>query len=164
MTSDLYSGEQPVQRVETVMDSRPQRAPEVKPTSAWVQDLSDLHQKFGVNPIVREFDKEKLQAFLDFRIRFLQEELTELVDSKTADDAVDALIDLCVVAIGTLDAFDVKSDISWDRVHAANMTKESGVKASRPNPLSLPDMIKGPGWQAPVHHDNCGLFDKIYPK
>lgn len=162
ITSDMYTGEQPTPRVEVVFDSHPQKAPEQKPTSAWVRDIAIMHQKFGVNPIVREFDKEKLKAFLDFRIRFLQEELNELIESKTADDAVDALIDLCVVAIGTLDAFDVKSDISWDRVHKANMSKQPGVKPSRPNPLGLPDMIKPEGWQGPTHIDNVGLFAKIF--
>ena len=81
----------------------------------WAADMAAMHQKFGVNPVVRNFDKEKARAFLEFRIRFLQEELDEMkkalndYDSGTidavsaADDTVDALIDLCVVAIGTLD-------------------------------------------------------------
>ena len=160
LTSDLYYGDKPAPKVETVMDSKP-RQPK-KHGTAWVKDLADMHAKFGVNPVVREFDKEKLLAFLNFRIKFLQEELTELIESKTADDAVDALIDLCVVAIGTLDAFDVDADISWDRVHAANMAKNVGVKASRPNPLGLPDLIKPEGWQGPTHTDNVGLFSKIF--
>lgn len=162
MTSNLYTGDQPTPRVETVMDSRPQHSVETKQPSAWVRDVAEMHSRFGVNPIVREFNKEKLKAFLEFRIKFLQEELTELIESKTAADAVDALIDLCVVAIGTLNAFDVKSDISWDRVHAANMTKSPGVKASRPNTLGLPDLVKGSDWVAPVHHDNVGLFAKLF--
>lgn len=136
-------------------------APE-KHGTAWVRDIAAMHEKFGVNPIVREFDKEKLKAFLQFRIDFLQEELNEMKASETADDVVDALIDLCVVAIGTLDAFDVKSDISWDRVHAANMAKNPGVKPSRPNPLGLPDLIKPEGWTGPTHVDNVGLFSKIF--
>ena len=130
--------------------------------SKWVQDLTEMHTKFGVNPIIRELNKEKLQAFLDFRIKFLQEELDEMKSAKSADDVVDALIDLCVVAIGTLDAFDVQSDTSWDRVHAANMAKNVGIKAERPNPLGLPDLIKPIGWQAPSHIDNVGMFAKLF--
>ena len=140
----------------------------------WVQDISDMHTKFGVNTKLREMEKEKLEAFLKFRIDFLQEELDEmrnaLVDfqsgkidgSKAADDTVDALIDLCVVAIGTLDGFDVNSYVAWDRVHAANMAKEVGIKASRPNPLGLPDLIKPEGWTAPQHADNVGMLNKVY--
>jgi predicted HAD superfamily Cof-like phosphohydrolase len=138
----------------------------------WVQDIADMHQKYGVNPVVRNFDKDKLEAFLKFRIDFLQEELDEMrnavanrqasaLDTANAsDDVVDALIDLCVVAIGTLDAFDVNAYEAWDRVHKANMNKEVGVKASRPNPLGLPDLVKPEGWVAPTHKDNLGLVAK----
>lgn len=142
--------------------------------SKWVRDIADMHTKFGVNAKLREMDKDKLEAFLKFRIDFLQEELDEmrkaLVDyqsgkiegSQAADDTVDALIDLCVVAIGTLDGFDVNSDEAWNRVHKANMSKEVGIKASRPNPLGLPDLIKPEGWTAPTHSDNVGMLNKIY--
>jgi len=138
----------------------------------WVQDIADMHQKYGVNPVVRNFDKDKLAAFLKFRIDFLQEELDEMrnavanrqasvLDTTNAsDDVVDALIDLCVVAIGTLDAFDVNAYEAWDRVHKANMNKEVGVKASRPNPLGLPDLVKPEAWVAPTHKDNLGLVAK----
>ena len=142
--------------------------------SKWVGDISAMHTKFGVNKVLRELDAEKLKAFLEFRIKFLQEELDEMVKArdeyeagtitgtKAADDTVDALIDLCVVAIGTLDAFDVKADEAWNRVHRANMTKEVGIKESRPNPLGLPDLVKPAGWVAPTHADNIGMLAKVY--
>jgi hypothetical protein len=128
----------------------------------WVYDIAKMHERFGVNPVIRNLDKEKLQAFLEFRIRFLQEELDEMKNAKSADDVVDALIDLCVVAIGTLDAFEVDADDSWVRVRTANMQKEPGIKASRPNPLGLPDLIKPEGWTAPTHVDNVGLLAKLF--
>ena len=128
----------------------------------WVKDIADMHAKFGVNEKVRNFDSEKARAFLEFRIKFLQEELDEMETAQNADDVVDALIDLCVVAIGTLDAFDIDSHEAWNRVHAANMAKEVGVKASRPNPLGLPDLIKPEGWTAPTHIDNIGLLNKVF--
>ncbi len=140
----------------------------------WVQDISDMHTKFGVNAKLREMDRDKLEAFLKFRIDFLEEELDEMrkavVDyqagrisgSQAADDTVDALIDLCVVAIGTLDGFDVDAYEAWNRVHNANMAKEVGIKASRPNPLGLPDLIKPEGWTAPTHADNVGMLNKVY--
>jgi len=140
----------------------------------WVADMAAMHQKFGVNPVVREFDKEKSRAFLEFRIKFLQEELDEMqkalddfdtgmIDSvKAADDIVDAAIDLCVVAIGTLDAYDVNVYTAWNRVYEKNMEKEVGIKASRPNPLGLPDLIKPEGWTAPTHADNVGLIAKVF--
>lgn len=128
----------------------------------WVADIAEMHRKYGVKEAVANFDKEKFQKFLEFRINFLQEELDELKTAQNADDVVDALIDLCVVAIGTLDAYNVNSYLAWDRVHAANMTKEVGIKASRPNKLGLPDLIKPDGWEAPQHFDNIGLFKVVF--
>lgn len=136
----------------------------------WVKDIAEMHNKYGVNPVVRQFDQEKLAAFLKFRVDFLQEELDEMRSAvvsqgngvSVSDDVVDALIDLCVVAIGTLNAFDVNAYTAWDRVHYANMKKEVGIKASRPNPLGLPDLIKPEGWTAPSHKDNLGLLPKVF--
>lgn len=134
----------------------------------WVEDIANMHDKYGVHGVIENFDKEKLRAFLKFRIDFLQEELDEMKKAyeeggeSAGDDTVDALIDLCVVAIGTLDAFRVNSYKAWNAVHEANMNKEVGIKASRPNPLGLPDLIKPEGWVAPTHADNVGLFDKAF--
>lgn len=147
----------------------------------WIADIATMHAKFGVNPVIRNLDREKLLKFLEFRLNFLQEELTEakaayetlnslsgLTDAEreaavtsAGDDIVDAMIDLCVVAIGTLDAFDVNAYTAWNRVHEANMQKEPGIKPERPNPLGLPDLIKPAGWTAPSHADNIGLLAKL---
>ena len=128
----------------------------------WVYDIADIHDKYGVNEKVREFDSEKLKQFLQFRVNFLEEELTELKDNMdNPEEIVDALIDLCVVAIGTLDAFEIDSYKAWNEVHKANMNKEVGVKESRPNPLGLPDLIKPEGWTAPSHAGNHGLLTKM---
>ena len=140
----------------------------------WVWDMEKMHDKYGVGPVVENFDKDKLLAFLKFRIDFLQEELDEMRDAvvdyqsgkidgtKAADDTVDALIDLCVVAIGTLEAYKVDAHEAWNRVLEANMAKEVGIKESRPNPLGLPDLIKPEGWTAPHHYDNVGLLSKVF--
>lgn len=130
--------------------------------SDWIKDIEAMHTKYGVNDVIRNLDKEKLNAFLQFRIDFLQEELDEMKTATNADDVVDALIDLCVVAIGTLNAFDVDANESWKRVHDKNMQKEIGIKASRPNPLGLPDLIKPKNWMPPSHKDNVGILSKIF--
>lgn len=131
----------------------------------WVQDINDMHRKFSVHSWTSEQlvagDKQKLQKFLDFRIKFLQEELNETakaVNEKDPEEIVDGLIDLCVVAIGTLDAFGIDAYKAWDEVHNANMSKEPGIKESRPNPLGLPDLIKPEGWKGPEHRGNHGYF------
>ena len=137
----------------------------------WVKDIAEMHTKFGVNPVIRTLDKEKLTAFLKFRIDFLQEELDEMKAALSddyskpesrADDTVDALIDLVVVAIGTLDAFEVDSYEAWARVRDANMAKSPGIKASRPNKFGFPDLIKPNNWVAPQHADNVGLLSKVF--
>jgi predicted HAD superfamily Cof-like phosphohydrolase len=127
----------------------------------WVGDIANMHEYYGVKPKIKEFDAEKLKKFLEFRVKFLEEEMTELRTAESAEDVVDALIDLCVVAIGTLDLFDVDAQKAWDNVHAANMAKQVGVKESRPNPLGLPDLIKPEGWKAPSHEDNHGLLSSV---
>lgn len=162
----------------TEMDGRPMNDPAVQALlgpafearSHWVKDIAEMHTKFGVNPVIRTLSADKLKQFLQFRIDFLQEELDELnaalndpeFTKDRGDETVDALIDLCVVAIGTLDAFDVNSYEAWSRVHAKNMEKNPGVNANRPNPLGLPDLIKPAGWTPPTHADNVGLLSKVF--
>ena len=135
----------------------------------WVKDIHDMHDKYGVHQwmALREMNNERelLQQFLDFRIKFLKEELDETakaVQDKDPEEIVDGLIDLCVVAIGTLDAFGVDAHKAWDEVLKANMSKEVGVKESRPNPLGLPDLIKPNDWKAPSHEDNHDLLDHTF--
>jgi len=121
-----------------------------------------MHKHYGVHPVVESMDADTLKKFLEFRVNFLQEELDELKANKdNPEEIVDALIDLCVVAIGTLDGFAVDSHAAWDAVLEANMNKTPGVKATRPNPLGLPDLIKPEGWTAPSHAGNHGLLTKM---
>lgn len=128
----------------------------------WVDDIFKMHQYYGVHPKINDMNNETLKKFLEFRANFLQEELNELKNAENAEDVVDALIDLCVVAIGTLDGFGVNSYEAWDEVLRANMSKQTGVKASRPNPLGLPDLIKPEGWVGPDHSGNHGNLTKIF--
>jgi len=130
-------------------------------SSNWVNDMNSMHVKYGVHGSVDKMDKKKLQAFLDFRLNFLEEELNETraaAQNGDAEEIVDGLIDLCVVAIGTLDAFEVDAHKAWDEVLKANMAKEVGVKEGRPNPLGLPDLVKPDGWVGPSHEGNTGKF------
>lgn len=130
----------------------------------WPADIANMHKYYGVNEKVVEFDQEKLKKFLDFRIAFLEEELAETkkaVREKNAEEIVDGLIDLCVVAIGTLDSMGVDCHEAWTQVLRANLAKEVGIKPERPNPLGLPDLIKPQGWKAPSHAKNHGLLSKL---
>lgn len=128
----------------------------------WVGDVEAMSAKFGVRSEVSRFSPERLSVFLQFRLDFLREELDEALRAKRAEDVTDAMIDLCVVAIGTLEAVGVDAREAWRRVMTANMAKEPGVKPERPNPLGLPDLIKPPGWVAPSHADNVGDLHKLF--
>jgi len=126
----------------------------------WVNDIHEMHSQYGVHDWVTN-NPDKLKALMEFRLNFLKEELNETLlafENNDAEEIVDGLIDLCVVAIGTLDAFRIDAHKAWDEVLKANMTKRVGVKTERPNPLGLPDLIKPEGWVPPSHNGNTGLF------
>ncbi len=129
----------------------------------WVKDIHLMQGKYLTRQWVKD-NPSKWKDFLAFRLDFLEEELTETVKAFAENDAeeiVDGLIDLCVVAIGTLDAFGVDPYKAWDEVLEANMAKEVGIKESRPNPLGVPDLIKPNDWKAPSHKGNHGKFNNI---
>ena len=133
----------------------------------WPQDIAQMHTQYGVKEATSKLDSEKLKAYLEFRFNFLQEEINEgrcAVQSGNSEEIVDALIDLCVVAIGTLDAYGVDANKAWSEVLKANMAKKVGIKASRPNPFGLPDLVKPEGWIAPSHQGNHGIIPTAFVK
>lgn len=128
-------------------------------------DMKMMHDFYKVNEKMEELSPDLLKAFLEFRFKFLQEEINEgvkAIEEKNADEIVDSLIDLIVVAAGTLDLYQVDFKEAWYRVLKANMNKQVGIKEGRPNPFGLPDLVKPPGWTAPTHADNIGLLSKIF--
>ena len=133
----------------------------------WVKDMREMSSKYKIQDAVNNLDSKQLKAFLQFRINFLQEELDEMKSAATpgkpidSEEVVDALIDLCVVAIGTLDLFDINAYEAWDEVLAANMNKNVGIKSTRPNPLGLPDLVKPEGWTPPSHASNHGKLSGL---
>jgi predicted HAD superfamily Cof-like phosphohydrolase len=127
-------------------------------TNSWPQDMNQLHAKFGVDEWMIQ-NPDKYDHFLEFRLTCIQEEVNEAFTAWMKNDSeeiVDAMIDICVFAIGTLDLFGVDAQKAWDTVMTANMAKERGIKPERPNPLNLPDLLKPEGWKAPSHEDNHG--------
>lgn len=130
-----------------------------------IADVAELHRKFGVDKKVAEMSPEMLDKFLRFRLGCIQEELDETFDAQSngdAEETVDGLIDLIVFAVGTLDILGIRTSEAWRQVHAANMSKEVGIKEGRPNPFGLPDLVKPKGWKAPSHKDNHGDLPKAY--
>ena len=126
------------------------------------KDLHDMHVHYGFHEKIAHFDEPARAKLLEFRYKFLQEEMKEIADNiDNPEEVVDGLIDLVVVAVGTLDLFGIDGHKAWNNVHVANMSKEVGIKATRPNPLGLPDLIKPEGWTAPSHEGNHGTLPTV---
>ena len=126
---------------------------------SWAHDIEDMHEYYGHKEAVQALPADKLKAFLLFRANFIKEEYEEMwesIETRNPEEFVDALIDMCVVAIGTLDLLNVDAQEAWTRVFEANMAKTSGVNPNRPNEFGLPDLIKPEGWTAPSHKGNHG--------
>lgn len=135
----------------------------------WVEDVNKMYDKYGMFDWVKmkREDKDMMKAFLKYRINHISEEKKELDDAlanENAEEIVDAMIDICVLSIGTLQLFGVNAKKAWDEVLRANITKERGIKPGRPNPYGLPDLMKPEGWKGPDHSDNHGLLPKLFEK
>jgi len=128
----------------------------------WFKDMQAMHKKYGVDEWMKKeknSDWSRLNKFMNFRIKMMQEELDETkaaFKNKDQEEMVDGIIDMCVFAIGTLEVFGVDANKAWDEVLKANMSKEVGIKEGRPNPLGLPDLVKPEGWEGPTHKGNYG--------
>lgn len=114
------------------------------------RDISDFHIKFG-NAYSGK-PRQLPDDLLNFRIQFLEEELTEYRHAAIIDDLegqLDALVDLVYVAIGTayLQGFNFQE--AWKRVHEANMRKVRATSASESKRNSSFDVVKPVGWEAP---------------
>lgn len=112
------------------------------------KDLRTMHKKFGFEP-----NKEPdflPDEYMEFRVEFVQEEFIELVKAvanKDLPETIDALIDIMVVAAGTLDLMGVDSQKHWDEVHFCNMQKQVGVTKRKFGA----DLMKPHGWKGPNH-------------
>jgi len=132
----------------------------------WVNDIEDMHDKFGVHDWFQanRGDKDLMQKYLMFRMLMIGEEYQETlsaINNSDAEEVVDGLIDMCVFAIGTLDVMGVDANEAWNKVYNANMAKEPGVKPGRPNRFGLPDLLKPSGWTPPSHNGNHGDLPNI---
>lgn len=117
-------------------------------------DVGDFHRKFnlpasssgaGPHPI----DPEVLQ----FRIRFLEEELEEFKQASEQGDPVeqfDALLDLVYVAMGTAHLLGFPWQDGWDEVQRSNMAKvRAASDGSDSKRGSSWDVVKPAGWMPP---------------
>lgn len=124
--------------------------PNTMTSSPQMKDIADFHRRFALKPLAKP-------GFLDddgmmFRVKFLREEVEELVTAwgkKDLPDAADALVDVVYVALGTMYLMGLPLDALWDEVQRANMTKVRAGNADESKRGSVLDVVKPPGWIAP---------------
>lgn len=131
------------------------------------RDIEEFHQKYGLE--YRGKPRVLPPSIAKFREKFIREELSEYLravnsakkelhdPSLSFDDevayhlehALDALVDLTYVILGTayLHGFDFRE--AWRRVHKANMSKIRASSRAESKRGSRVDVVKPPGWQAP---------------
>lgn len=119
-------------------------------------DVGMFHEKFGLPSVCWISDigpKELPQELVEFRIKFLQEELDEFIEGYNEDDQAkmaDALIDLVYVAMGTAHFMGLPWQELWKDVQQANMRKvraqSDGSNSKRGSSF---DVVKPEGWVGP---------------
>lgn len=95
-------------------------------------DVAQFQRKFGLENFFTTGEPPYVPSndIIDFRIKFMREELDEFVEAwaqqKEPDlpKMADALIDLVYVALGTAHFMRLPWQALWDEVQHANMTKE----------------------------------------
>lgn len=120
-------------------------------------DMTSLYAKYGM------FDQPMDRKKFDFRMELLSEEIVELdqaITDKDSEEVVDALIDMIVIAAGTLQLLRINGDQAWKEVFRANLAKKRGTKSTRPGSGGF-DLVKPEGWTPPSHATNHGELDDI---
>jgi len=116
--------------------------------------VGNFHQKFGLDNTTfggigpRPWDDD----LIEFRIKFLSEELDEFRDAALVRDhakMADALVDLNYVSHGTAHLLGYPWHLIFGEVQRANMAKQRARCAEDSTRGSTFDVIKPPGWTAP---------------
>lgn len=118
-------------------------------------DVGVFHEKFNLDNVTFRGSgpREVPEDLLEFRRKFMQEELDEFVEGLEEGNHAkmfDALLDLVYVALGTAHLQGYPWQIGWLRVQQANMAKvRSKPDGSDSKRGSAWDVVKPEGWQPP---------------
>lgn len=125
------------------------------------EDVGQFHEKFKLPNTTYHMPRQQQvpQDMMEFRAKFLQEELDEFNEGFAEGDHAkmfDALMDLVYVAMGTAHLQGYPWQRGWIEVQRANMAKVR-AKADGSDSLrgSSYDVVKPEGWIAP---DIAGLL------
>lgn len=89
---------------------------------------------------------------LEYRTKFLQEELQEFIDAGANNDLagmLDALVDLAWVAMGTAHYLGAPFNEAWAEVRRANMAKVLKTEADPTHKRGVVERIFKPAWWVP---------------
>lgn len=114
-------------------------------------DIVEFHVRFEV-PQSEFPTMDGNREMLEYRIKFLKEELKEFEDAVECGNdvyAFDALLDLVYVAMGTAYICNFPWNEGWEHVQTANMLKKRVKNASESKRGSQYDVVKPDGWVAP---------------
>jgi len=116
-------------------------------TTGVQEDIRRFHEKFNISYDGPPRDLPK--DVLEFRIKFLQEELKEYIEAKTLVKKYDALLDLLYVVHGTLLLHGLPANEGWAAVQAANMSKVQSKGTTDRCQVPGFDIVKPEGWVGP---------------
>ena len=115
-----------------------------------IKDIDQFHKKFKFEKNDKVGIPEN-NELVNFRTSFLIEELAEYTQAITKGDsaaALDALVDIVYIALGTAWLFNLPFEKAWNEVQKANMNKVRTKSKSKKRGTSF-DVVKPKGWQAP---------------
>lgn len=119
------------------------------PTGNVFTDMALMHMHYGFHPTQgkHKLDVDQVKARLDFIREELEETYLAFFEATPAN-FIDGLIDIIVVAVGTLDLLGIDGEGAWKEVYNRNIQKEVGSNPSRPNTKGM-DLVKPKGWKPP---------------
>ena len=115
-----------------------------------IKDIDQFHKKFKFEKNDKVGIPEN-NELVNFRTSFLIEELAEYTQAITKGDsaaALDALVDIVYIALGTAWLFNLPFEKAWNEVQKANMSKIRTKSKSKKRGTSF-DVVKPKGWIAP---------------
>lgn len=115
-----------------------------------LKDIDQFHKKFAFEKNEKVGIPED-NELVNFRTSFLMEELaeyTQAITKKDAAGALDALVDIVYIALGTAWLFNLPFEKAWNEVQKANMSKVRAKSKSKKRGTAF-DVVKPKGWEAP---------------
>jgi predicted HAD superfamily Cof-like phosphohydrolase len=115
-----------------------------------LKDIDNFHKKYGFEKN-EKMDIPNNSELINFRTAFLMEELAEYTNAITKKDAagaLDALVDIVYIALGTAWLFNLPFEKAWNEVQKANMSKIRAKDKTGKRGTKF-DVIKPKDWKAP---------------